>query len=76
MRAHLGPTNFLTQKGFTFAKGEQIEVTGSSVKYNGTDAVIAREVKKGDKTLTLRDKKACRSGLGHVGSPVSRGHQV
>jgi DNA/RNA endonuclease YhcR with UshA esterase domain len=57
MRAHLGPTNFLTQKGFTFAKGEQIEVTGSSVKYNGADAVIAREVKKGDKTVTLRDKK-------------------
>ncbi|HYM11388.1 MAG TPA: hypothetical protein VEU62_11685 [Bryobacterales bacterium] len=53
---HLGPSSFLSKKGFTLAKGDQIEVTGSKVKYSGADALIAREVKKGDKTLTLRDK--------------------
>lgn len=53
----VGPAGFVKDKGFTFAKGDQIEVTGSRVKYNDTDAVIAREIKKGDKTLTLRDEK-------------------
>jgi DNA/RNA endonuclease YhcR with UshA esterase domain len=52
---HVGPSAFLEKRGFTFAKGDQIEVTGSKVKYEGADAVIAREIKKGDKTLTLRN---------------------
>jgi hypothetical protein len=53
----VGPTRFVKEKNFTFAQGDQIEVTGSKVKYNNADAVIAREIKKGDKTLTLRDEK-------------------
>ncbi|MFY9608846.1 MAG: DNA-binding protein [Blastocatellia bacterium] len=54
---HVGPSAFLTEKGFTFAKGDQIEVTGSKVKYEAGDALIARVVKKGGKVLTLRDAK-------------------
>ena len=53
----VGPSSFVKEKNFTFAKGDQVEVTGSKVKYNDTDAVIARAIKKGDKTLTLRDEK-------------------
>ena len=52
---HLGPTTFLEKQNFTFAKGDQIEVMGSKVKIEGADALIAREVKKGGKTLTLRN---------------------
>ena len=52
---HLGPSAFLTKRNFTFAKGDQIEVIGSKVKYQGHDAIIAREVKIGAKVLTLRD---------------------
>jgi DNA/RNA endonuclease YhcR with UshA esterase domain len=52
---HVGPTAFLAKNQMTFAKGDNIEVTGSKVKYEGADAVLAREVKKGDKTLTLRN---------------------
>jgi hypothetical protein len=55
LEVHLGPTAFLEKEKFTFAKGDQIEVTGSKVKIEGADALIAREVKKGGKTLTLRD---------------------
>lgn len=51
----VGPSSFLTEKSFSFAKGEQIEVTGSKIKYGGSDAIIAREIKKGDQVLTLRD---------------------
>ena len=54
---HVGPSAFLAEKGFSFAKGDRIEVTGSKVKYEAADALIAREVKKGDKVLTLRNAK-------------------
>lgn len=55
LEVHLGPTAFLEKEKFTFAKGDQIEVTGSKVKIGAADALLAREVKKGDKTLTLRN---------------------
>ncbi len=42
---------------FTFATGDQVEVIGSKVKMDGADAVLAREVKKGGKTLTLRNAR-------------------
>lgn len=49
----LGPSWFMESKGFKFAKGDQVEVTGS--KLQDRDAIIAREVKKDDKVLTLRN---------------------
>ena len=52
---HLGPASFLAEKKFKFAKGDQIEVTGSKIRYAGADALLAREVKKGDEILTLRN---------------------
>ena len=52
---HAGPSWFLAQNKVSFEKGDQIEVTGSKVKFNGEDAVIARELKKGGSTITLRN---------------------
>jgi hypothetical protein len=52
---HLGPTRFLAKQDITFAKGDQLEVTGSKIHDDGGEAVVARVVKKGGKTLTLRD---------------------
>ena len=52
---HLGPEAYIANQQFSFAKGDQIEVTGSKVAIKNTDTLIAREVKKGDKTLVLRD---------------------
>lgn len=40
-----------------FSKGDQIAVTGSMVKHDGADLVLAREVVKGNDTLVLRDDK-------------------
>ncbi len=54
---HLGPTSFISQQGFQFAEGDQIEVTGSKVTYQNAPAIIAREVKKDGKVLTLRDEQ-------------------
>ena len=62
----VGPSSFVKEKNFTFAKGDQIEVTGSKVKYDDKDAVIARDIKKGDKTLTLRNEKGIPEwSMGH-----------
>ncbi len=52
---HLGPASFLKEKGFSFEKGDQIEVTGATAEIGGSETLIARQVKKGDKTLVLRD---------------------
>lgn len=53
----LGPSNFISGKGFTFAKGDEVAVTGSKVTMAGSEYLIAREVVKGGATLTLRDKE-------------------
>ena len=52
----LGPSKFITGKGFAFAKGDAVEVTGSKITMGAMEFVIAREVVKDGKTLTLRDK--------------------
>ena len=52
---HLGPTQFLAQQGFAFAKGDTLAIVASKVSYQGGDAYVARQVTKGDKVLTLRD---------------------
>ena len=52
---HIGPQFFLAERQWTFARGDRIEITGSKVKFEGMDAVIAREVKRGGQTLVLRD---------------------
>jgi hypothetical protein len=54
---HLGPLAYISQHGFKFAKGDHVEVIGSKCRYQDQDAIIAREIKKGDKTLTLRDSQ-------------------
>jgi len=57
MTVLVGPSSFLTEKNFSLANGDKIEVTGSKVKYGGSDAIIAREIKKGDAVLTLRNEQ-------------------
>ncbi len=55
MEVHIGPSFYLKEQNFSFAKGDSVEVIGSKVKYEGADVVLAREVRKGDKTLNLRN---------------------
>ena len=52
---HVGPSDFLTAKKFEIAAGDQVEVIGSKIKYEGADALLAREIKKGDTSLILRN---------------------
>ncbi len=52
---HVGPANWLASQKYEFAKGDRLEVLGSKVNINGTDGFIAREIKKGDVRMVLRD---------------------
>jgi len=52
---HVGPSQYVSSKQFSFAKGDQIEVLGSKVKIAEADVLIAREITKAGKTLTLRN---------------------
>ena len=53
----LCPKAFLDEVAMGFAKGDEIEVTGSKQKTDGGDVILAREVVKGNNTLVLRDKQ-------------------
>ena len=52
---HVGPTGCLAETAITFAKGDSVEVLGSRVTINTEPVLIARQIKKGDMTWTLRD---------------------
>jgi hypothetical protein len=52
---YLGPGWFLEKQDLTFAPKDQVEITGSQITIQGKAAMIAAQVKKGDKSLKLRD---------------------
>jgi hypothetical protein len=54
---YLCPKSFLDDMGSTLAKGDEVNLTGSKVKEDGADMILAREVVKGTDTLVLRDDK-------------------
>ena len=57
IEVRLCPSGYLKDFEFTLSKGQQVEVTGSKVKVDDKDVVLAREVVQGNNTLTLRDKQ-------------------
>jgi hypothetical protein len=61
MVVYVCPKPFEEEMGITFAKGEQISFTGSKVKGEESEVILAREIVKGTDTWTFRDAK---------GSPV------
>jgi hypothetical protein len=54
---YLCPKSFLDDMGVSFAKGDEIVLTGSKVKQGEADLILARQVVKGTDTLVLRDDK-------------------
>ena len=54
---YLCPKSFMDDMGVTFNKGDEIAFTGSKVKLDGADMILAREIVKGQDTLVLRDDK-------------------
>ncbi len=52
---HVGPNWFLDQQNLTIAQGDDLEVTGSRVEFQGAPVIIAAQIKKGDQTVRLRE---------------------
>ena len=52
---HLGPSPFITEQKLALAAGDAVEIIGSRVTVAGMAGVLAREVRKGDRVVTLRD---------------------
>ena len=51
------PKPFQEEMGIIFAKGDEIAVTGSKVKQEASDIILAREMVRGSDTLMFRDNK-------------------
>ena len=58
-----GPTTTLTAGGMVFAKGDTVEVIGSKVEINGAPVLLARQIKKGAKSIAMRDENGRPSWL-------------
>ncbi|HEV2402417.1 MAG TPA: hypothetical protein VGS27_36140 [Candidatus Sulfotelmatobacter sp.] len=50
----LCPKSFLDELGIAFKADESVQITGSKVKQDGADLILAREVVKNGETLTFR----------------------
>ena len=57
VHVYICPKPFQEELGISFSKGDEIAVTGSKVKQQGSEVVLAREVVKGTDTLLFRDDK-------------------
>jgi hypothetical protein len=57
INVYLCPKSFLDEMGIEFKQGDEIVVTGSKVKQEDADLVLARQTQKGQDTLVLRDDK-------------------
>jgi hypothetical protein len=57
LHVYVCPKPFQDEMGITFAKGDEVAVTGSKVKQDTADVILAREIVKGTDTLMFRDEK-------------------
>ncbi len=57
VQVYLSPKPFQDEMGISFAKGDEIAVTGCKVKQEDADVILAREIVKGNDTLMFRDDK-------------------
>lgn len=56
LEVHLAKSKFVKDYELAFGKGEQLEVKGVKVKFEGVDTIFAREVKRGNDMYMFRDK--------------------
>ena len=57
LHIYVCPKAFEEEMGISFAKGDEIGVTGSKVKQETMDIILARELTRGADTLMFRDDK-------------------
>jgi DNA/RNA endonuclease YhcR with UshA esterase domain len=53
---HLALSKFLKDYGFDFAQGDSVTVIGARTKIDGQEAILARQVDRGNQSFRFRDK--------------------
>jgi hypothetical protein len=53
---YVGPEAFVRDFGFKFTRGEEVRATGSKSKSDTGDVLLAREIRRRDVTVYLRDR--------------------
>ena len=61
---HLGPGWYIERQDIQLKKGDQVEVKGSRINYQGKPAIIAAEIKKDGHLLVLRDAQGVPAWTG------------
>lgn len=56
IEVHLATSKFVKIYDLVINQGDEVEVTGSKVKFEGVDTIFARELKHGNDTYVFRDK--------------------
>jgi len=56
IEVHLASKKFVDEYELVFNVGDQLEVTGSKVIFEGVETIFAREVKRGNDVYVFRDK--------------------
>ena len=56
IEVHVAPSWYLADQDFEITTKDNIVIKGSRINVDGKPAIIAREIKKGDRILVLRDK--------------------
>ena len=56
IEVHVAPSWYLEEQDFDLSPQAEIVVVGSRINIDGKQAIIAREIQKGNETLTLRDQ--------------------
>jgi DNA/RNA endonuclease YhcR with UshA esterase domain len=52
---HVAPTKFVKQYEVAFEKGDELEIKGIKTKFQGVDAILVREIKRGNDDFLFRD---------------------
>jgi hypothetical protein len=61
---YLGPATFLDHHGFLIERGDYLAVTGSKVRHDGEDVIIATVISEDGQRLTIRDAKGHQAWRG------------
>jgi hypothetical protein len=57
LHIYVCPKPFQDEMGISFTKGDELVITGSKVKQEASDVILARQLVKGTDTLMFRDDK-------------------
>ncbi len=52
---HIAPTKMVKSYEVVFQKGDEVEIKGVKTTFQGVDAILAREIKRGNDDFVFRD---------------------